>query len=927
MHRAAFLNSVKKGVAVLSILSTLITCGCTGTPAAPTEPATEPAPELQLESKLPQTVIAPVGEFVQQPAVRDWSYMWWKDGYHANSGNGQLNIQTGYYGLALHPAQGQILHLGAIAEELTQEEAALEDGSRIEALSVVDAMNYSITIDGQEKPLSGISVINSAVDRSGSDTAKSRIVDSGRYAQCMDMMNLEFQGEYTATGRVEVTALPRYLSVDFSLWESATAGRTADLCYSITLGESYTSIVTSDDGNVITATEDSGKGLTFLLPGAPNTMMIADEASRTITFTCKGLTLEANNFVGMNFVIIPSVAASLADADLYRNNQKAVYSAEQIYPKKGREQPVEFSPKGYLNISLNNMLTWYGPDFNEISRQDDMDRVLFTIENPTDQTIKVPVRFEKNNKLGVLGCCPMLRDAQTGEPIGVQVQLSKNWHATGDFQPNDPATYLGGTWFHGYTYIEVPAGETVSYEFCMTYAKWGGVYAASHSQLCLAGWGGNYQLWESSSIGSFGESFVYEPEITHGRGLITDIRALLTKSIYKDPNGNPYKYYWTENIGGGNFLFYSPEGYANSMFNYKKMHVQYRTQGPNLTEVIYRGITEDEKIAYEVTLHLPRTDDVSKAYHTFKYTFLEDVTFGRMAFYQFGTDNYNDNHFETMAVGNDAGTVDITLDGKTYSGDFKLPKDVLAQYVGGKGMQRIDVEGEGLWVAFMGYEPVLWKVSPGSNRMLNLISYNATLNGKTYKKPSLSFFHTMNGGVPCIAVELSPPAEVGNTIQAGSVVEGTVQWLNMPCEKEDYYGPSEIVNGFDEDDFNTSKIAYAYAVGSKYDVTAEIGTVVNHTPIKVACTPEQTSGAAVAQITVTGGMSWVPMTFTGVQHYSGYQLEQLVDGQWVKVDQSVSGNDYWQVYYDSTNCTYEFTYNVEHTGGNDAVYQYRLVKN
>ena len=94
----------------------------------------------------------------------------------------------------------------------------------------------------------------------------------------------------------------------------------------------------------------------------------------------------------------------------------------------------------------------------------------------------------------------------------------------------------------------------------------------------------------------------------------------------------------------------------------------------------------------------------------------------------------------------------------------------------------------------------------------------------------------------------------------------------------------------------------------------------------VACVDQQASGDVAAEITITGGMSYVPITFTNVKHYSGYHLEQLVDGQWVKVDQSVSGNDYWQTYYDSVSCTYEFTYNVEHNGGSGAVYQYRLVK-
>ena len=52
----------------------------------------------------------------------------------------------------------------------------------------------------------------------------------------------------------------------------------------------------------------------------------------------------------------------------------------------------------------------------------------------------------------------------------------------------------------------------------------------SHAQLCLAGWGGNYQQWESSAIGSFGESFCYDPETAHGRAFIDDIRPLL---VYK----------------------------------------------------------------------------------------------------------------------------------------------------------------------------------------------------------------------------------------------------------------------------------------------------------------------------------------------------------------------------------------------------------
>jgi hypothetical protein len=154
----------------------------------------------------------------------------------------------------------------------------------------------------------------------------------------------------------------------------------------------------------------------------------------------------------------------------------------------------------------------------------------------------------------------------------------------------------------------------------MSYAMWGNAFSASHSQLCLVGWGGGFQQWESSSIGAFGESFCYEAEVTHGRGFITDVRPLLIESIYGG------KYNFTENIGGGNFLVYTKTS-GGEMQGFKQVRTQFRKQGPNLTEVIYRGYSADGKIEYEYTVNLPRTNDVSRAYHSFKYKFLQDVSF------------------------------------------------------------------------------------------------------------------------------------------------------------------------------------------------------------------------------------------------------------------------------------------------------------
>ena len=72
--------------------------------------------------------------------------------------------------------------------------------------------------------------------------------------------------------------------------------------------------------------------------------------------------------------------------------------------------------------------------------------------------------------------------------------------------------------------------------------------------------------------------------------------------------------------------------------------------------------------------------------------------------------------------------------------------------------------------------------------------------------------------------------------------------------------------------FNTWRAAYAYAKGSLYKVSANRGSVIKNIPIYVKCAESDQQGV-LAEITVTGGMGYVPLTFTNVPHYSGIRLE------------------------------------------------------
>ena len=845
------------------------------------------------------------GSFVQQPSARDYSYMWWKSGFNNPAGGGQLNIQTGYYGMAVNPSQGQITKLDSINELVTQTEAGTEDNSRIDGMSAV-SMDYTVAIDGETYEFS---FVKKPDDNS---SAYSRILETGRYMQRIDIMHLRYSQLSDVLGRLEIAALPEYFSLEYSIFSDYEIAN-ADLEFSVTLSEEYVHSEASGDNKVMTFFKDNGSGITFVMPNRDGWSIRAE--GNTVYFRAESLAVPKSEYTGFNVIVIPATQASLSNADIYYGSEQASVSAVQIEPREGREQDVEFDPKGYVAISLNRMFSASGASFVSSSNRNALDRLKFTIENPTDENIRVPLQFYKDAPFAVQGCSPFLRDAETGEPIGVQVQLTKNWHDNAAIAEDDPLKFWSGIWFHGYTIIEVPASSSVTYEFTMTYANWGGVYASSHAQISLAGWGGNYQQWETSSIGAFSEAFCYDPETAHGRAFIDDIRPLNVDSM-----GG--KYGWTSCNGGGNFLYYNVN-YNASMMMFQQVRTQFKKQGPNLTEVIYTGVTRDGKVKFEITANLPRTDDMARVYHTFKYTFLEDVTFDRMAFYQFGADDYNDNVWMTMAVGNDDGPASFTIDGETFSGEFALPLSDTERYYGSEDvMQRIDIEGEGLWFAYMGAQRQEHKSGPDSNRALNVISYNAVLNGETYTKPSFNIRCTTNYNIQCNLIELCPPAAVGNTIEKGSTVEGVVEYLNLPVSKEAYYGPSEVMQSIPEEYFNTYRAAYYYVLGGKYTTEASIGEITKAVPITV----KTVEGDVAAQITITGGISYVPITFTNVPSYSGYRLEKKEGEQWVMVDQSYNGNDYWQAWYDSDTATYELTFNVEHSGDPEAVYEYRLVK-
>lgn len=516
----------------------------------------------------------------------------------------------------------------------------------------------------------------------------------------------------------------------------------------------------------------------------------------------------------------------------------------------------------------------------EERQNDRLERVALTIRNTTDQIKTVRLCFDRDKTVGGLtGVSPMLRDSD-GNPTGIPVQVSKNW-------PKAIERILPGygPWLHEYTLLRIRPNSTAQLELTTAFAHWGGVAAASHAQLSLVGWGGN-QLWDEVALGSWGESICYDPWSALGEPMITDVRPLMVWV-----NGRQrQKWFWTNNVGGGDFLLYFDA--AGKRQYLAQNAAQYRAVGPNLTDVEYAGVTEDGAISARIAVSTPRSNDINRSFHRIRYNVLKPTPFTRLAFYQLGADLYNPHQFNKMAIGNETGMIEewsVLKGGKTYD------------------RTGIPWRGKVPWVSLHDAINPDTKGGAWANRGLVMRHWKARLGGKDVATPFLSTFGTEHV-VPSRNVELAPPPGV-KELKVGDFVEADLELVIMPQSADDYYGPNANLKTALTVGGNTWKPILREATGNNVMVKVTKGTITRkQLPLTIAV--DKTSQSA--DISIRGGLGYVPITFTGLSSYCGYSLFKInSSGKEVEINQSVHGNDFWQTNFDSTSQTWSHTYNID----------------
>lgn len=517
-------------------------------------------------------------------------------------------------------------------------------------------------------------------------------------------------------------------------------------------------------------------------------------------------------------------------------------------------------------------------------KNDLIERVRLVLANADGREQPVRLLFERCAGISITGVSALLRDIH-GNPTGIPVQLSKNWH-------NRPQgdVYMG-PWFHGYSQVRMPPKATVELELTLAYGHWGGVAAASHAQLCLIGWGSN-QLWDQSALGSWGESICYEPDQAQAQCAVLDVRPVMVRSM-----NNNATWGWTHNVGGGDFFrFFDAAG--KRVFP-ARMRTAYERQGPCLTEVAYAGRTGGA-LTHSATVSLGRTDDLVRGVYRLRLDVKEAVAFSRFVIFQIGADTYSYTGERKMALGNETGLVKEW--GTQWGGDAyrTAPMECVGRvpWVSlHEAVSRAKPHGQGAW----------------ANRGIVIRSWRARLGGKA-AAPWVAEHGVKGRGADTSTADIVPPPGL-TRLEPGDFVEATFEHIIMPQFADDYYGPNAPLRAALANDGNTWRMIHREATGNDRRVEMKAGMLEGLYPsVRVQVV------RACAEFSLEGGLGYVPVTFTGLASAEAYAL--FLDGQ--PVDQSVHGSDFWQADYEAAARQWQLTFNIPVSPG--ASHTVRLVK-
>jgi hypothetical protein len=377
----------------------------------------------------------------------------------------------------------------------------------------------------------------------------------------------------------------------------------------------------------------------------------------------------------------------------------------------------------------------------------------------------------------------------------------------------------------------------------MTGENWGGIAAASHSQLSIIGYGGNHQ-WNEAALGNRGEALCYDMDHVLTDNDFTDSRPFHAIDIQGKRN-------WGINAGGGSVLRYTDA--AGTVRRHAGMRVRYARYCPVLTEAIFAGHTDDGAMDFRFSAGLPRADDATRGLHRIRIDVKKDTSFRRLAFYQQAGDTYSYNQGDTLSHGH-AGQPTPVRQWKASGKPGEITGEAIA------------LEGTSPWAAVTNGGPE--KDYRPANHGFIVRSWKARLDGREVPTP---YLQERRNAANVSILELVPPPGL-TRVRAGDFVEIDLVRVYIPRSLDNYGGKNEAFRQALRDHDNDPRMILREAAGNHLTLTPQVGTLERlHSPrIRV--------DANRAAFTLRGGLGAVPVTFTGLTDYRRPLLEQKIDG-------------------------------------------------
>ncbi|MDO6803066.1 hypothetical protein Q4595_11460 [Wenyingzhuangia sp. 1_MG-2023] len=622
----------------------------------------------------------------------------------------------------------------------------------------------------------------------------------------------------------------------------------------------------------------------FVLKGGMNAESININGNK-ITVTTKQQNLIKDRAYQISIicsVITKNLSTQFTEA--FEEEQKTVITASQTNPVSQEITAISYDANEaihYIDIPRYNM------GYTNCATVDEIQSIDLKLTNKTAKNKTSRLCFRQLPAINTVGFNSMICN-NNGSPSGLPIQVSKNWHEV-------TSQFYSGSWIKEYTEIVIPANTTLHLKYKRTGAKWGKTYTASSHQLSVVGSGVPRGSWLQAALGSFGETVTHSPDYEFGASIGADLRPfLVTNEAY---GGSSKQCSWTGNVGGFDMLIYEDgNGKRN---HHAQVKTRFKAYSPNLTETHISSISEDNKLKFDNTFYLNRSDDFTRVYYKITVEALENTTFNRFDIFQLGGDSYNYYNAQKISYGNDTGMI----------GQFTPTNDGSNKYT----TNEIALTGENPWIwAGDGLYQNGAKagIEIDTNNGIIIREYTANFGGVVNNTPYMMERSSSRGFSASVRTNptsyclVTPPQITSFT--KGDKIELLVEIVVLPKQEADYYGPNKNFSNALATYGNSYELLFRESLGNRINATSSTNRVSTTYPLTV-----ETSNNT-AHVTITGGRGYVSIVFSGLSSVTDPVLWKSSgnSSRWEIVDQSVHGKDFWQVNYNTETNLFDLVYNV-----------------